>query len=254
MRFYIIPNLNQLDKCIQLSKKYNFGFEYNEFFNPCLLDDKQKLNEVINTYKQLNRSNDYMHGVFLDICLNSYDQLIKEVSEKRVLQSLEIAKQLNLKGVTFHTNYINWMTNINSYCDKWINDNAMFYKKVAKLYPDINIYIENMFDDSPYLLKKLIEEINLDNVKVCLDFAHAFISKTNINEWVNELKPYIGHIHINDNNGQEDSHLKLGEGNINYKQLFNIIKDLDVSVLIEMNNIDNAFQSYLYLVGNDKDE
>ena len=29
MRFYIIPNLNQLDKCIQLSKKYNL---YNRDF------------------------------------------------------------------------------------------------------------------------------------------------------------------------------------------------------------------------------
>ena len=68
MRFYIIPNLLELDKYLDLSKKYDFGFEYNEFFNPTLLDSND-LSNVINKYKALNRKNDTMHGVFYDITL-----------------------------------------------------------------------------------------------------------------------------------------------------------------------------------------
>ena len=34
MRYYVIPNLKEKEKYIELSKKYNLGFEYNEFFIP----------------------------------------------------------------------------------------------------------------------------------------------------------------------------------------------------------------------------
>ena len=46
MRYHIIPKLNQLDKYLELAKKYDLGFEYNEFFMPNLLDDEKALNRL----------------------------------------------------------------------------------------------------------------------------------------------------------------------------------------------------------------
>ena len=73
MRFHIIPNLNELDKYLDVSKKYDFGLEYNEFFKPEILDNEKLLNEIISKYKSLNRKNDTLHGVFFDIVLDSCD-------------------------------------------------------------------------------------------------------------------------------------------------------------------------------------
>ena len=40
MRYFVVPNLKEKEKYIELSKKYNLGFEYNEFFIPDILDDE----------------------------------------------------------------------------------------------------------------------------------------------------------------------------------------------------------------------
>ena len=248
MKYYVIPNLNEIDKYLNLSKEYNLGFEYNEFFMPDLLDDENKLNEVINEYKALNRVGDTLHGVFFDITRDSSDPKIKKISYERVKSSLDIASKLKCKGVVFHTNYITWMKD-EFYRNKWIKENKEAYLKLIEEYKDLEIYIENMFDLNPFMLKRLIEEINHPRIGVCLDIAHAAISGIDISEWFNALGKYIKHIHINDNDKVIDSHSELGKGIIDYREAYRYINKLNnnVSILIEIKDYDKTVNSLKYL-------
>jgi len=248
MKYYVIPNLNEIDKYLDLSKEYDLGFEYNEFYIPSLLDDENKLNEVINKYKSLNRAKDTLHGVFFDITLDSSDSKIKEISYQRVKSSLDIASKLKCKGVIFHTNYITWMKD-EFYRNKWIKENKDAYLKLIEEYKDLEIYIENMFDLNPFMLKRLIEEINHPRIGVCLDIAHAAISGVDIKEWFNALGKYIKHIHINDNDKIIDSHSEIGKGIIDYNEAYKYINKLnnDVSILIEIKDYDKTVNSLKYL-------
>ena len=63
MKYYIIPNLKDLNKALKYSKEYDLGFEYNDFFNPDILDNEVLLKKSFDTYKNLNRINDTFHGV-----------------------------------------------------------------------------------------------------------------------------------------------------------------------------------------------
>ena len=67
MKYYVIPNLSELDKYLKLASDYNLGFEYNDFFDPNLLDNNEKLNDTISKYQSLKRKGDTLHGVFYDI-------------------------------------------------------------------------------------------------------------------------------------------------------------------------------------------
>ena len=248
MKYYIIPNLKELDKAIKYSNEYNLGFEYNDFFIPKLLDNEYELNNALNVYKNLNRTNDTFHGVFFDICLNSNDEKIRKISEERVEESIKQALLLNCKGVVFHTNYIDFMASSKIYRESYLKLNSEFYIKMANKY-NINIYIENMFDQTPDMLFELVERCNHKRINVCLDFAHANISKTPIDEWFYKLKKYIKHIHLNDNDGLVDSHSEIGKGNIDFKNVKKLISELndDTSILIEISDIDTAVRSYLTL-------
>ena len=249
MRFHIIPNLNELDKYLDLSKKYDFGFEYNEFFKPEILDNKKLLNEIISKYKSLNRKNDTLHGVFFDIVLDSCDSKIRDISIKRVESSLNIASELNVNKVVFHTNYINFMAKSDFYADNWVKKNKEVYLDLLSKYPNITIYIENMFDENPYLLKRLLSEANHPRLRCCLDFAHASISPTPIDVWFNELKPFINHIHINDNDKIKDMHEEIGKGILDFDLIFKLINqmDKDITVLIEINDLNKVLNSYKYI-------
>ena len=126
MKYYIIPNKDDLDKYIKLANKYNLGFEYNDFYDPKFLDNGN-VDNLINIYKSLNRKDDTMHGVFYDIVLDSTDPKIAKISYDRVKSSLDIAAKLNLKGVVFHTNYITWMKN-DWYRKNWVKKNSVKFK------------------------------------------------------------------------------------------------------------------------------
>lgn len=244
MKFYVIPRLEEIDKWITLAKEYDLGFEYNEFFNPNILDNELLLNELINKYQELNRKKDTLHGVFFDINLVSNDQKIKEVSMARVISSLKIAEKLNCKGVVFHTNYQTWIKS-ETYKNMWVKESAKVYKELLDMFPNLDIYVENMFDDDPMMLSFLAKELKDEkHFGVCLDVAHAFISNTDLDIWFNELKPYIKHIHLNDNDKYADSHLALGEGSLDVEHVFEMIQKLnDVTVLLEMNKYEDVVKS-----------
>ena len=241
MKYYVIPNLKELDKYLNLSKEYNLGFEYNEFYEPALLDNDELLNKTIDNYKKLGRSGDTLHGVFYDITLDSSDPMIAKISLERVKSSLDIASKLNCKGVIFHTNYITWMKT-DWYRKNWVNKHKEIYLKLIEEYKDLEIYVENMFDLDPYLLGDLMHEINHERIRVCLDIAHASISKVDLDEWFRVLGKYIKHIHINDNDKIIDSHLELGKGIIDYKNAYKYINKLplDTSILIEIKDYEKT--------------
>ena len=135
------------------------------------------------------------------------------------------------------------------YQDRWVDLNAKAYLKLIEEYKDLEIYVENMFDLDPYLLRRLMERINHPRIGVCLDIAHASISGVAIKEWFDNLKPYIKHLHINDNDKKVDSHQELGKGLIDYNEAYKYIKELDskTTILIEISDYDKTVNSIKYL-------
>ena len=245
-----IPNYTEAEAWAELADNKNLVFEYNEFFNPMVLEDKKKIKEITNIYKNLNRDTamDTVHGAFFDITVSSSDPLIRNASDYRVSQSIEITESLTARGVVFHTNYLTDFKSI-PYRDNWVDSNILYWTDKCLKHPGVNIYLENMFDDTPELLKRVAEGMkDIPNFGVCLDIAHAFLSNAPVNEWIKELSGYVRHIHINDNDGCEDLHLAVGAGKIDWsvlksKKLF----ELDPSVLIEVSGTEKLEASYAEL-------
>ncbi len=253
---YCIPKLSQLNDYFLFSQKYNAYFEYNDFFIPSVMDDARRTDEIISIYKSLDRdrSNDTLHGAFLDICINSDDPMIYNVSDYRVRQSLDIAMRLGVRAVVFHTNHIANFK-LKSYQDNWTARNEKYWRQVLKEYTKLNIYIENMFDQDDQLLKKLaIKMSDEPRFGVCLDIAHAFIGTQPLSEWFNDLAPYIRHLHINDNNGIEDLHKPVGSMNVPWNMYSDYINSVPAtkrpSVLLEVNCYDDLIASVRYMEKN----
>ncbi|MBR4343960.1 MAG: sugar phosphate isomerase/epimerase [Lachnospiraceae bacterium] len=248
-----IPEYKKAEEWAGLSEKYGLSFEYNEFFNPAVLEDENLIDEIVGIYNGLGRDgkNDTLHGAFLDITVSSSDPMIRNASDYRVSQSLEIASRLNARGVVFHTNYL---TDFKSsvYRQNWVDSNIKYWGRKCHEYGGLNIFLENMFDNTPELLAKVAAGLSeTENFGVCLDLAHAFLSRTALKEWIEALSGHVMHIHINDNDGLEDLHLSVGAGKMDW----NILKekalfDRDPSVLIEVSGREKLETSYEFLKEN----
>lgn len=245
-----IPDYRNIETWAELSEKYGLCFEYNEFFNPLVLEAPARIDELIGLYRGLGRKtdNDTVHGAFFDITVSSSDPLIRNASDYRVKQSIEIAERLGARGVVFHTNYLSDFKSA-SYRDAWAESNSRYWSDICAAHRDVNIYLENMFDESPELLGRVADNLEgVSNFGVCLDLAHAYLSDVPVPEWVDTLSKHIRHIHINDNDGREDLHLAVGSGTIdwtilNKKELF----CNDPSLLIEVSGEERLRSSLRYL-------
>lgn len=250
-RFLIIPKINELEESLRLAEEYGFGFEYNDFFIPDVLDDESLTDEIIAKYKS-HRLPDRctLHGAFFDVLIFSDDREIRRISEKRIRQSLNIARKIGACGVVFHTNHNPALT-AKVYLNHWLDRNELFWREILGEYPDIQIYMENMFDDSPRMLAALAERLSdTANFGVCFDYAHAVIFGSDINDWTDTLAPYVKHMHINDNDLKNDLHLAVGDGKIDWRQFkaaFDIKLSRTNTVLIETSSIENQRRSAEFL-------
>lgn len=251
---YLVPDKGNLEESIQLIKDCKGTFEYNDFFTGEILDDKKKQLEIIDCYAKIHSdfSKDTMHGAFLDVTVHSSDARIREVSELRIRQSMDIAKEMGLRGVVFHTNRLQDFR-VEFYLKNWVETNEHFFRMLCETYPNQEIYMENMFDEAPDVLAELAQRMqDVTNFGVCLDYAHAAISRTEPAEWMKQLAPYIKHMHINDNDLKNDLHKPVGDGQIDWNQ-FNKEMELyqiDASVLVEVSGVEKQKKSLEYMKDN----
>ena len=91
---------------------------------------------------------------------------------------------------------------------------------------EIEIVLENVFDDDWRLLLDVYERVNQPNFKLCLDIGHAHCySSLDVREWAKNLAPYVSHVHVHDNCGDRDSHIGLGSGNLPWEEVLGYLPE-----------------------------
>lgn len=248
----MIPDMEHIEETLNLAQQYHAGFEYNDFFLPQVISDEAEIEKRIQFYQSLDRdrSRDTLHGAFLDVTIHSQDDKIRAVSRERVRQSLSIAKRLGARGVVFHANLIAGYYD-EHYLNGWLASSVSFYKEKLAEFPELEIFVENMFETRPDDLKRLAEAMKEDErFGICLDYAHAALFGEDPKQWVRELAPYIKHMHVNDNDLLGDMHWQVGAGQIDWKEFSEEIKKNDVqsSVLIEVRGNENWKNSAEYMM------
>lgn len=250
-RVEIIVDADNIDECLALAEQYDAVFEYQEFFMSDFVDDYGLCEKRIEFYKSLprNREMDTLHGAFMDLCPGSTDPLIAMISKLRMKQSMTIAEQLGVRGVVFHSGTIADFK-IPNYVEMWKEKTSSFIRQLLDTYPKLEIYYENMFDKDPELLTILAQELKDEpRFGICYDVAHGNLGRVSQQEWFTNLAPYIKHMHVNDNNGINDSHSAVGTGSIDWNEYSCLVDKLgvDASVLVEVTPHESKEQSLKYM-------
>lgn len=252
-KLYCIPKPEHIQEFVKFANDCDAGFEYNDFFLPDVLDAPDRIQDLIDFYRSLDRdrSEDTLHGVFLDMCVNSSDARIFAATDLRIHQSMDIAESLGVSAVVFHTNHIPNFR-LTSYRQEWLERNERYWRALLAEYPRLCVYMENMFDEEPELLTRLAARMaDEPRFAVCLDFAHAFLSGTPLADWCGALAPYVRHLHINDNDGVEDTHHPVGSRRLPWDTyrafIASLPKERLPSVLIEVRSYEDLAASVSYM-------
>ena len=211
------------DDMKSLVKEYGTGIESIDF---SISDNLDQLSDSIKTYwekmKEIGTRDLILHGPFLDVNPCAYDSLVREATMTRFNQCYEAGLQLGAKKIVFHSG----MNPYVYYKEYWAEQVAKFWQEFMQNKTELEIVLENVFDDDWRLLLDVYERVNQPNFKLCLDIGHAHCySSLDVREWAKNLAPYVSHVHIHDNCGDRDSHIGLGSGNLPWQEVLGYLPE-----------------------------
>ena len=231
-----------------LAAKENLCYEALDFSTQPVLTENGLSEEYLDWYASCGRTTS-LHGAFIDINPASGDPGFRELSQKRCRQSCETAAAIGAENVVFHSSCLPFLRGV--YLEVLAKRCAEFYQQLADEY-DLNILIENSQDINTEHIRAVLERCEDKRIGVCLDIGHANYSHQSIEQWFEELGPYIRYLHLSDNAGMYDDHLPLGEGSIEWDKVNGLWKALnrDTHITIETNGLVTTSRAVRFLRDN----
>ena len=201
------------DKHEEIIENYNIGVELDQFCQPDKMDEpieETVTSEIERLLSKAKRCT--FHATFSEIHPAAIDPKARALAMERLHQAGDLAVKYGADKMIVHSGYVPLV-----YFKEWHEDRSVeFWEELmAARNDDLKIVIENVMDDEPYMMAKLMERITHPNIKMCFDVGHAAcISKVDVLEWIDVLAPYIGHIHIHNNDGTHDWHKPIFDGRV----------------------------------------
>lgn len=166
-----------------------------------------------------------LHGPYDGLNPGSLDEATRLLTVERYRHAFRAAAILKPKNIVLHPGYSEkkYKGDINAWLAQSLKTWPEFVKEAQRL--NVTIAAENVFDREPAALKTLVETIDSQFFRVCLDTGHinAFAG-ADMEEWLRALGPNVAEVHLHDNFGSADEHLPLGEGSIDFKRFFALLK------------------------------
>ena len=125
--------------------------------------------------------------------------------------------------------------------DEVVSLNEQFIANVADFAAEygITVCLENLpFKQHPVSSVEavcgIVDKLNRDNLKICLDTGHAAIFDPDVAAAVRYIGDRLATLHIHDNMGNSDSHLVPGDGIIDWEAFAKALKDIGYNGVISL--------------------
>jgi sugar phosphate isomerase/epimerase len=169
-----------------------------------------------------------VHLPFQDLLPGARDPLVRGATAERLRAAFETARIYEPSYLVGHAVY--WEPfYLNDY-DKWLENSVATWRQVLAIWPDRPpLYLENVFESDPEPLAELMSALDEPGVGICLDVGHwhsfgGGARKRNLAHWIETLAPWLGHLHLHDNDGTSDHHVGLGKGKVPWAELFTLLE------------------------------
>jgi len=161
------------------------------------------------------------HAPFMDLSPGSTDEKIRQVTAFRFNQVMELVPYFRPRAIVFHAGYDHWR--FDSDVALWLENSLLTWRLLVERAEalSVRLALENVYEENPSILRRLLEAINSSSLGYCLDTGHGHIfSQVPLPEWVEALTPWLIEVHLHDNHRQADEHLPLGFGEIDFPGVF----------------------------------
>jgi len=178
-----------------------------------------------------------VHAPFVDINIASPDPSFRRLALKRLSRSMALASQLGARFWVFHPGLRTGVSHFHPGNDWMLNVESVLKLIEVAVKNDLTISIENTPEPFPFILKsvndfaRFYKDLGVVNLGLTLDIAHANVSHQ-IFDFIKQFAGKIIHAHASDNDGTFDSHLGIGEGNIEWTKVAESFRNIDYAGVV----------------------
>lgn len=232
---------------VEEAKKHGVNLELNDI---CISEnlDPGSFDTTVETMRRevarAGAKDAIMHGPFTEIIPAGIDHRFVELGMDRLNEAYEACRVMGINRMVVHTGYEPLM-----YFKEWhLKRSVEFWRSYMKDKGDFHIYIENVFDDEPDMMKNLVDSLDDPRIKLCLDVGHAnAVTKPeyDVYKWIEILGTRIGHFHLHNNDGSDDEHRPLLDGSLDMGRILDCVEeycDPDVTFTIESRQCDDCIE------------
>ncbi|MFA5335622.1 MAG: sugar phosphate isomerase/epimerase family protein [Candidatus Omnitrophota bacterium] len=183
--------------------------------------------DIINKTFEEHGLKKIIHGPFLDLNPGSRDRGIRDLTLERFKRVFELCEKLKTGHVVLHTGFDPIFYKDASHL--FLNLCVPVWEEAVKAASDkgITIALENSIDPDPEIVVGILEQIKSPNLEACFDAGHYYafgkMSPFDALKWYPDNM--IGEMHLSDNKGDFDSHLPLGEGDLDFRGLIRAVRE-----------------------------
>jgi sugar phosphate isomerase/epimerase len=166
-----------------------------------------------------------VHGPFIGMEYAHIDHLIRDVVNRRLDMTFEVAVKLKASRVVLHSGYKPEI-DLFKLQDSWLKRCVEFWQREIRRWVDAGIVIvlENDTEKSPDLIVRLVNEVDNPFLGLCMDIGHQHLfSELDALEWVRRMDNRLFHIHLHDNDRTGDSHWSIGRGTIDFEPFYDAV-------------------------------
>lgn len=257
--YWGIPTLietKSIEECIDLCNELNFDFiELNMNLPQYQLDkiDIEKLNKL------KNESNIF-YTIHLDENLNvsDFNTYIADAYLKTVLNTIEIAKKLNVKIINMHLSKGVYFTLpdkkiflFEQYKEEYLKSIISFRNTVEKALQntDIKICIENTNGYTEFQIEAIDILLQSPVFALTFDVGHNHCVGGVDEKIITIRENKLSHIHLHDAHDKKD-HLTLGTGNIDIEKYIKLAQNRNCTVVLETKTVEALKKSVEWLKNN----
>lgn len=162
-----------------------------------------------------------VHAPFFDLSPGAMEPLVRDITLRRLTQSLQAAANLGAQLMVIHPGYDRWR--YPNLAATWADHAAATLTPLLKLAErlDCRLVLENIYEERAVSLTLLVDSFDSPWLGHCFDVGHwRLFGKESLESWLKSIAPRLLHLHLHDNRGVGDDHLPVGEGVIDFHHLF----------------------------------
>lgn len=176
-----------------------------------------------------------LHAPFTDLSPGAADREIRKVTRKKLGRAFSLIEVFEPRSIVCHLGYDD-----NKHSCKiadWLALSLETWGALLEKAAETNtpVMFENTYEQRPDVHLRLFAGLQGGNFGFCLDTGHlTAFAGTSWQMWLDRLQPWLGQVHLHDNNGERDEHLAIGRGKFDFTGLFDHLRGNNLSPLLTL--------------------